>query len=214
MPQLRIDRGRQAPLDLFDPLGNVAEPFRVANRIAPALFVGNDSQSLTQGRGQLGQLFFHRKSLKRQALSRKRPFMGSGSLKKILIVDDDVGLMRVIREALTSFLHCEVDTSPSPEYGFELALTKTYDLLIFDFSMPMIDGAMLFFLIGKAYNHAKPPRIVPPLLLVTGRGDEKRAQELLKEAGVHGLVAKPFVINRLLEKVKKALPGIESVPGV
>ena len=80
--------------------------------------------------------------------------------------------MRVIREALTSFLRCEVDTSPNPEYGFELALKKTYDLLIFDFSMPMIDGAMLFFLIGKVYNHAEPPRIVPPLLLVTGKGDE------------------------------------------
>ncbi|MEY2490194.1 MAG: hypothetical protein QOC70_2136, partial [Verrucomicrobiota bacterium] len=66
-------------------------------------------------------------------------------------------------------------------------------------------------LIGKAYNHAHPPRVVPPLLLVTGRGDEKRAQELLKEAGVRGLVAKPFVINRLLEKVKECLPGIESV---
>lgn len=148
--------------------------------------------------------------MKRYALLRKRPFMGSGSVKKILVVDDDVGLTRLIREALTSFLHCEVDTSPKPEYGFELALTKTYDLLIFDFSMPMIDGAMLFFLIGKVYNHAEPARIVPPLLLVTGRGDEKRAQELLKEAGVCGLVAKPFVINRLIEKVKECLPGIES----
>ena len=151
--------------------------------------------------------------MKRWTLSRKRPFMGGGSVKKILVVDDDVGLVRVMREALMSFLHCEVDTSPNPEYGFELALTKTYDLLIFDFSMPMIDGAMLFFLIGKAYNHAQPPRVVPPLLLVTGRGDENRAQELLKEAGVRGLVAKPFVINRLLEKVKECLPGIEAARG-
>lgn len=148
--------------------------------------------------------------MKRRTLSRKRAFMGGGVVKRILVVDDDVGLLRVIREALTSFLHCEVDTSPNPEYGFELALTKTYDLLIFDFSMPMVDGAMLFFLIGKVYNHAEPPRIVPPLLLVTGRGDENRAQELLKEAGVRGLVAKPFVINRLIEKVKECLPGIES----
>ncbi len=75
--------------------------------------------------------------------------------KRILIVDDDVGLMRVTREALTSFLKCEVDTSPKPEYGFELALKKRYDLLIFDFSMPMIDGAMLFFLIGKAYENSR-----------------------------------------------------------
>ncbi len=128
------------------------------------------------------------------------------------MVDDDVALMRITREALTSYLLCEVDTSPNPEYGFELALKKTYDLLIFDFSMPMIDGAMLFLLIGKVYNHATPPRVVPPLLLVTGKGDEKRAQELLKEAGVRGLVPKPFAINRLVEKVRECLPDIARAP--
>ena len=139
--------------------------------------------------------------------------MSDAAPKKILIVDDDVGLMRVMREALTSFLRCEVDTSPKPEYGFELALKKNYDLLLFDFQMPMIDGAMLFFLIGKVYNNSVPPRIVPPLLLVTGKGDEKRAQELLQEAGVRGLVPKPFAINRLLEKVKECLPDIEPAGG-
>ena len=132
-------------------------------------------------------------------------------VKKILIVDDDVALMRVTREALTSFLRCEVDTSPKPEYGFELALKKNYDLLIFDFSMPMIDGAMLFFLVGKVYENAQPPRLLPPLLLISGRGDEKRAQELLKEVGVRGFLPKPFAINRLLEKVRECVPGIESV---
>ena len=213
MPQLRIDCLGQVLLDLFNSFRNFPEPLHVLDRVAPARFVGNDCQALAQGCSQLGQLFFHRKSLKRSVLWRKRPFMDGGAVKKILIVDDDVGLMRVMREALTSFLRCEVDTSPNPEYGFELALKKTYHLLIFDFSMPMIDGAMLFLLIGKAYNHAQPPRVVPPLLLVTGRGDESRAQELLKEAGVRGLVAKPFVINRLLEKVKECLPGIESANG-
>lgn len=136
--------------------------------------------------------------------------MSDAAPKKILIVDDDVGLMRVMREALTSFLRCEVDTSPKPEYGFELALKKTYDLMLFDFQMPMIDGAMLFLLIGKVYNNSTPPRIVPPLLLVTGKGEEKRAQELLQEAGVRGLVPKPFAINRLLEKVKECVPEIEA----
>jgi DNA-binding response OmpR family regulator len=129
--------------------------------------------------------------------------------KKILIVDDDVTLMRVTREALTSFLNCEVDTSPKPEYGFELALKKSYDLLIFDFSMPMIDGAMLFFLIGKVYENSQPPRVVPPLLLISGRAEEDRAQDLLKEPGVKGLIPKPFTINRLVEKVKSCVPGIE-----
>ena len=131
--------------------------------------------------------------------------------KRILIVDDEVGLLRVMREALTARFRCEVDTSPRPEYGFELALKKTYDMFIFDFSMPMIDGAMLFFLIGKVYNNVEPARIVPPLLLISGKGDEKRAQELLKEAGVTGFIAKPFLLNRLLDKVRQTVHGIEPV---
>src|SRR4051812_13614546 len=116
--------------------------------------------------------------------------------------------MRVTREALTSFLRCDVDTSPTPEYGFELAIKKSYDLLIFDFSMPMIDGAMLFFLISKVYENAQPLRRLPPLLLISGRAEEERAQELLKEPGVHGLLTKPFAINRLLQKVKECVPDI------
>ncbi len=137
--------------------------------------------------------------------------MGEGEPKRILMVDDDVALLGIVREALTTCLRCEVDTSPKPEYGFELALKKMYDLLIFDFSMPMIDGAMLFFLIGKVYNNVDPPRIVPPLLLVSGQADEERAQELLKEPEVRGLIAKPFAINRLLAKIRESVPGIESL---
>jgi CheY-like chemotaxis protein len=131
--------------------------------------------------------------------------------KRILIVDDEVALLRMMREALTSCLRCQVDSSPSPEYGFELALKARYDLFIFDFQMPMIDGAMLFFLIGKVYNLAEPPRIVPPLLLVSGRADEERARELLKEPGVAGLLPKPFPMNRLLQKAKQFVPGMESL---
>ena len=41
-----------------------------------------------------------------------------------------------------------------------------------------------------------------PLLLVTGRGDEKRAQRIVKGGRRAGPGAKPFVINRLIEKVK------------
>ena len=133
----------------------------------------------------------------------------AGEPKRFLMVDDDVALLRVVREALVATLNCEVDTSPKPEYAFELAIKKKYDLFIFDFQMPMVDGAMLFFLIGKVYTNIQPIREVPPLILVSGKADEKRAQELLKEPGVAGLVAKPFAINRLLEKIKECVPGAE-----
>jgi CheY-like chemotaxis protein len=149
--------------------------------------------------------------LKPRAVSSKPAIVPENSSKRILIVDDEVALLRMMREALTSCLRCEVDSSPRPEYGFELALKATYDLFIFDFQMPMIDGAMLFFLIGKAYNLGDPPRIVPPLLLISGRADEERARELLKEPGVAGLLAKPFPMNRLLQKAKEFVPGMESL---
>ena len=135
--------------------------------------------------------------------------MSNGGPKRILIVDDEVAFLRIMREALAASFRCQIDTSPKPEYGFELALKKTYDLLVFDFSMPMIDGAMLFFLIGKVYDNSVPPRTVPPLLLVSGQADEARAQDLLKEPGVAGLIAKPFAMTRLLDKIKACLPEIE-----
>jgi DNA-binding response OmpR family regulator len=134
--------------------------------------------------------------------------MADDEPKKILMVDDDVALLRIVREALTTCLRCDVDTSPDPAYGFELALKKRYDLFIFDFSMPMIDGAMLFFLIGKVYDNSQPAQIVPPLYLISGKADEERAQDLLKEPGVRGLIPKPFSINRLMDKVREAVPGI------
>ncbi len=73
--------------------------------------------------------------------------MAERDTKRVLIVDDDTAVLRIMRESLQSFLQWEVDTSPKPEYGFELALKKNYDLMIFDFSMPLIDGTLLFLLI-------------------------------------------------------------------
>src|SRR5207248_5457458 len=131
--------------------------------------------------------------------------MAETPVKRVLVVDDDTGVLRVIREALQNFLHWEVDTSPKPEYAFELALKKVYDLMIFDFSMPLIDGTLLFLLISKVYENTAPPRKVPPLLLISGQGSDERAQELRREARVCGFLPKPFTINRLLEKVKESL---------
>jgi len=137
--------------------------------------------------------------------------MPEARIRRVLIVDDDTAVLRIMREALQNFLHWEVDTSPKPEYGFELALKKHYDLMIFDFSMPMIDGTLLFLLLSKAYENMSPPRKMPPLLLVSGQGSDQRARELLEEAPVRGFLPKPFTINQLLEKVKTCVPVVEQV---
>ncbi|MBA3833004.1 MAG: hypothetical protein H0X34_14140 [Chthoniobacterales bacterium] len=50
--------------------------------------------------------------------------MAEAEAKRVLVVDDDTAVFRIIRDALQGFLQCEVDTSPKPECGFELALKK------------------------------------------------------------------------------------------
>lgn len=126
--------------------------------------------------------------------------------KAVLAVDDDVGILRLVRESLTSRLGCEVDATSSPEHAFELVLKKRYDLLLFDYRMPAVDGAMLYALIAKLHAHQPPHgRRQPPLLLMSGHAFERDAQELLRQPGVRGLLAKPFTIDRLVEKVAACL---------
>ncbi len=130
----------------------------------------------------------------------------AGAQKSILVVDDDVLILRLVRESLTVMMDCEVETTPSPEYAFERILKRHYDLLIVDFSLPRIDGAMLYLLVSKLFAiHPPEGRPLPPLLLISGHATEPRAQALLREPGVRGLVAKPFTIELLLDRVSEAL---------
>ena len=134
--------------------------------------------------------------------------------RAILAVDDDVEILRLLRETLVAFAHCTVDTSPSPEYAFELALRKPYDLFLFDYQMPVLTGATLYGFIRRVHDFGalRPPRPAPPLLLLSGHGEERRARELLGEPGVRGLLAKPFNIDRLLTRVEACLPGVRPLP--
>lgn len=127
--------------------------------------------------------------------------------RHILIVDDDTGVLRLLRESLASLVDgCHIDATPSPEYAFELALKRHYDLFVFDLVMPGMDGALLYRLIRTVYESADPPiPPLPPLILLTGHGDHPRAQEVLAEPGVRGLLAKPFTLDRVLTKVARTL---------
>jgi CheY-like chemotaxis protein len=89
-----------------------------------------------------------------------------------------------------------------------LILRKRYDLLIFDFAMPSLDGAVLYSLLSKVFEILAPgEQRMPPLILMSGHGANKRAQELLREPGVRGLLAKPFTIERLVDKVSELGKG-------
>ncbi len=136
--------------------------------------------------------------------------MSPSAKRSILVVDDDVEILRFLRETLASFAACDVDTTPSPQYAFELCLKKQYDLFLFDFTMPIVDGSVLYDFIRAAYLHGgmASARVLPPLIVMSGHAEEPRAQALLHEAGVRVFLAKPFSVARLLKSVEACLPGV------
>jgi len=126
--------------------------------------------------------------------------------KTILVVDDDVDILRLAREALATLEACAVETTPSPEYAFELIIKKPYDLLIFDLTMPELSGATLYSLIRTLFRVALPDdRKLPPMVLMTGAAANRRAQELLREPGVRAFIPKPFSIERFTRTVSQVL---------
>ena len=94
--------------------------------IASTGLVSNNGEPLAERGGEFGFGRVHwmpafsikgaNKSLNCAAILSKPSEMADA--KRVLIVDDDTAVLRIMREALQNFLHWEVDTSPSPEYGF------------------------------------------------------------------------------------------------
>ncbi len=127
----------------------------------------------------------------------------NGESKHILVCDDDVTTLKVVREILTSHLGARVDTVTDPEYAFEMVLKKQYDLFIFDLVMPNIDGNLLYSLILKVYENLLPPEHrIPPVILISGNAFEKRAQDFRRMPGVRALLAKPFTVQRMVTEVE------------
>lgn len=126
----------------------------------------------------------------------------SASRPRVLAAHDDVGTLRLIREALASFADCDVDTSPTAEYAYELGLQRDYKLFLFGLNLPVLHGELLYELLSKAYPYCHAGRKVAPAVIYIG--DEStvpRLHELKRDARVKDVVMKPLSIARLLEAV-------------
>ncbi len=140
-------------------------------------------------------------SLLASEIAPKPEFSGrSLSPKKILIVDDDPD----IRKIMTRFLSAKDYEVAVASDGFE-AGTKVMDfnpdLLVLDLIMPGIDGFEVCKRIKKnpRTSHIK-------VLAITGYDTEENRDRIM-EAGVDGYLAKPIERDRLLEEVEVLLAG-------
>lgn len=115
--------------------------------------------------------------------------------KKILVVDDEAQITRVLRASLRAHRY-EVRTAADGESALDTFHDWHPDLIITDLQMPEMSGIELCREIRK---------ISPiPIIVLSVKGEEKTKVEAL-DAGADDYVSKPFGIDELLARVRAVL---------
>jgi two-component system KDP operon response regulator KdpE len=117
------------------------------------------------------------------------------SAGKILVVDDDPQIRRVMKATLVSHGY-EVIEARTGEEGLELAGKESPNLVLLDMNMPGMDGL----------ETCRALRAVSdvPVIVLTVRNTEKDKVAAL-DAGGDDYVTKPFGIEELLARIRAAL---------
>jgi two-component system KDP operon response regulator KdpE len=115
--------------------------------------------------------------------------------KRILVVDDEPQITRVLRTALTGSGY-EVRTADDGHAGLRLAREWQPDLVITDVSMPNMTGIELS---AQLRSESQVPIIV-----LSVKGEEKVKVEAL-DAGADDYVTKPVGMDELLARVRRNL---------
>jgi signal transduction histidine kinase/ActR/RegA family two-component response regulator len=150
-----------------------------------------------QGRGTTVELFFPAAPADVQA--RNEPaappiFPNRVQPRKILVVEDDADVRRVIVECLGLIGYC-VSEAPNGADGLAAIAREKPDLLVVDYAMPGMTGAEV---ISKARELVGEL----PVILATGYADMAAVERL---AGKPAILRKPFDINSLGAAVAMAL---------
>lgn len=117
-------------------------------------------------------------------------------MPKILIIDDEKAIRRVIREIL-EFEKYLVDEAEDGQQGLEMALKGHYDVILSDIKMPKLDGMELL-------NKLIEQGTESSLIIMSGHGNIEIAVEAVKK-GAFDYLAKPIDLNRLLVSIRNAL---------
>jgi Response regulators consisting of a CheY-like receiver domain and a winged-helix DNA-binding domain len=114
---------------------------------------------------------------------------------RILVIDDELQITRVLRAALTA-QGFDVRTANDPEEGLRLFKDWPSDLVITDLMMPGLSGVDVC--------RAIRAQSATPVLVLSVREHERSKVEAL-DAGADDYVTKPFSIQELLARVRAHL---------
>ena len=118
--------------------------------------------------------------------------------KKILVVDDELNVLKVIASRLKANNY-DVVTASDGTFAVKKALQEKPDLIILDIKMPAGGGISVFENLRRLDN-----TMMTPVIFITAHPTEEIKKQVL-EMGAEDFVAKPFDPDDLLAKVRKAL---------
>ena len=114
---------------------------------------------------------------------------------RILVVDDDEPLQRVLRMALADEGYV-VHIAGDGIVGLEELEANDFDLVLLDLQMPRMDGR-------EMYRQMRARGYTLPAIVLSAYGSQTASHELRAEAAV----VKPFDIDTLLDTVASLLPS-------
>ncbi|NOZ66987.1 MAG: response regulator transcription factor [Alphaproteobacteria bacterium] len=112
---------------------------------------------------------------------------------RLLLVEDDPDLSRQMKSILEEDGYA-VDVSEDGEDGHFLGETESYDAIVLDLGLPIMDGISVL-------NKWRQAGITTPVLILTARdGWSEKVSGL--DAGADDYVTKPFKIEEVLARVR------------
>ena len=125
-------------------------------------------------------------------------------MSKILIIEDEEPIRRVlVRILLEEDSSFEIQEASDGKKGLDLIKKESFDLVLCDIKMPIIDGIDLL-------QRTRKINTLLPFIMLTGHGNIETAVESMK-LGAYDSISKPPDLNRLINSVRNALEKKELV---
>lgn len=125
------------------------------------------------------------------------------SAARILVIDDDPQIRRVMRSTLTAHGY-EVNDARTGEEGLQELRNNSYDLVLLDINMAGMGGMEACRMIRSG------PEIA--IIMLTVNNTEQQKVEAL-DAGADDYVTKPFGMPELLARIRATLRRLPQTPG-
>jgi len=122
--------------------------------------------------------------------------------RRILVVEDDPDIAHLVELHLRD-LGAEVTLAHDGTTALELALGRTFDLIILDLMLPGVDGLEICRQVRGKTNYT------PVLMLTALSADVDRIVGL--ELGADDYLTKPFNVRELIARVKALLRRVEAL---